>query len=279
MITIDNSLKPQDLQSQLKRFWQLSGEKILHIDREYDEGQGAPVFTIKGKYSTRGWTEWTQGFQFGSAILQFDATGENAFLEMGRRKTVDKMAPHLSHTGVHDHGFNNISTYGNLLRLMQEGKIERNAWEQEFYALALKVSGAVQASRWTKTPEGGYIYSFNGPHSLFVDTIRSCRILMLSHALGHALPGENDVKANLLERALQHMAATAKYCLYYGEGRDIYDVWGRTAHESIFNVNDGQYRCPNAQQGYTGLLDLDARTGLGDMRVCRGTGVFGNGQR
>ena len=47
MITIDNSLKPQDLQSQLKRFWQLSGEKILHIDREYDEGQGAPVFTDK----------------------------------------------------------------------------------------------------------------------------------------------------------------------------------------------------------------------------------------
>ena len=171
---------------------------------------------------------------------------------MGRRKTVDKMAPHLSHTGVHDHGFNNISTYGNLLRLMQEGKIERNAWEQEFYALALKVSGAVQASRWTKTPEGGYIYSFNGPHSLFVDTIRSCRILMLSHALGHALPGENDVKVSLLERAMQHMNVTAKYCLYYGEGRDIYDVWGSTAHESIFNVNDGQYRCPNAQQGYTG---------------------------
>ena len=27
------------------------------------------------------------------------------------------MAPHVSHVGVHDHGFNNVSTYGNLLRL------------------------------------------------------------------------------------------------------------------------------------------------------------------
>src|SRR5207247_3258977 len=26
---------------------------------------------------------------------------------------------------------------------------------------------------------------------------------------------------------------------------------GRVAHESIFNVNDGHYRCPNSQQGYS----------------------------
>ena len=33
------------------------------------------------------------------------------------------MAPHVTHVGVHDHGFNNVSTYGNLLRLMNEGRI------------------------------------------------------------------------------------------------------------------------------------------------------------
>ena len=37
-----------------------------------------------------------------------------------------------------------------------------------------RCSGAVQAARWSRTAEGGgYIYSFNGPHSLFVDTIRT----------------------------------------------------------------------------------------------------------
>src|SRR3970040_2892604 len=153
---------------------------------------GSPVFTINGNYTTRGWTEWTQGFQYGSALLQFDATGEPAFLETGRRNTLKKMAPHLTHKGVHDHGFNNISTYVNLLRLMAKKKYACDEWEKNCYELALKVSGAVQAMRWTVIHEGGFIYSFNGPHSLFVDTVRSCRIVMLSGRLGHVLMDEND---------------------------------------------------------------------------------------
>ena len=250
---INYTIKPEDLKSKLERFWELSGEKISLIENEYDQKGGTPVFTVKGKYSTRGWTEWTQGFQYGSAILQFDATGDETFLNIGRENTVNKMASHISHVGVHDHGFNNVSTYGNLHRLMKEGKIPQNDWEQNFYELALKASGSVQTSRWAKNKDGGYIYSFNGPQSLFVDTIRSCRVLMISHLLGHYLPGENDVRISLFDRAIQHLVSTAIYSVYYGEGRDSYDVWGRTAHESIFNPNDGNYRCPNSQQGYTGF--------------------------
>src|ERR1035441_1363304 len=222
------------------------------IPRDRAPANGAPVFTVGGKYTSRGWTEWTQGFQFGSAILQFDATGDAEFLEIGRRRTVDLMAPHLSHTGVHDHGFNNVSTYGNLLRLMTEGRIAENLWERRFYQVALKVSGAAQAARWSRTAEGGgYIYSFNGPHSLFVDTIRTLRAPAVSHLLGHVLMGENDRRISLIDRVAQHARATARYAVWYGEGRDAYDVRGRTAHESIFNVNDGNYRCPNSQQGYS----------------------------
>ena len=253
MLKIDHQLQPENLSKKLSLFWELSGEKIKAIDKNYNVAKGSPVFTVAGKYSTRGWTEWTQGFQFGSAILQFDATGDNYFLESGRKSTIEKMAPHISHIGVHDHGFNNLSTYGNLLRLMNEGKIPFNEWEKNFYELAIKLSGAVQAVRWTKINDGGFIYSFNGPHSLFVDTIRSVRILLASHLLGHVFQGEGDAKISLLERAIQHISATAKYSVFYGEGRDSYDVWGRTAHESIFNVNDGNFRCPNSQQGYTGF--------------------------
>ncbi|HWR99784.1 MAG TPA: hypothetical protein VN249_04165 [Prolixibacteraceae bacterium] len=252
-MNLDYLIKPADLKGKLDRFWTLSGEKIKAIESEYDKTQGAPVFTKKGKYTSRGWTEWTQGFQFGSAILQFDATGDESFLEAGRQNTVRSMAHHISHTGVHDHGFNNISTYGNLHRLMKEERIPFNAWEKEFYELALKASGAVQADRWSQIGGGGFIYSFNGPHSLFVDTIRSCRILMMAHRLGHFLPGENDSHISLFQRAIDHLLATAKYAVYYGEGRDSYDVWGRTAHESVFNPNDGNYRCPNSQQGYSGF--------------------------
>jgi unsaturated chondroitin disaccharide hydrolase len=253
MIKINHNLKPSDLSGKLKKFWQLSGDKIHLIEKEYDESKGSPVFTVNGKYSSRGWTEWTQGFQYGSALLQFDATGEKEALDYARKRTVEKMAPHVSHLGVHDHGFNNVSTYGNLLRLMVEGKIPFNEWEKNFYELALKISGAVQASRWTPIKDGGYIHSFNGAHSLFVDTIRSCRSLTISHMLGHVFQGEGDAKISLLGRAILHMKATAKYSVFYGEGRDSYDVWGRTAHESIFNVKDGNFRCPGTQQGYSGF--------------------------
>jgi hypothetical protein len=191
-----------------------------------------------------------------SSALRFCNRTQQAIkrcLELGRKKTVEVMAPHVSHTGVHDHGFNNVSTYGNLLRLMHEGKTVFNEWEKNFYEVALKISGAVQASRWTVIKDGGFIHSFNGAHSLFVDTIRSVRSLILGHILGHVLQAEGDQKISLLDRAIQHIKATAKYAVFYGEGRDMYDVWGRTAHESIFNVKDGNFRCPNSQQGYSGF--------------------------
>ena len=256
-IKIDSRLTPQKLVPAIERMFELSAQKILNIEKTWKPAAGTPVFTVKGRYTSRGWTEWTQGFQFGSAILQFDATNDARFLELGRRKTIELMATHVSHVGVHDHGFNNVSTYGNLLRLMREGRIEWNDREKDFYELALKVSGAVQAARWTPLSSGsGYIYSFNGPHSLFIDTLRSLRSLAIAHKLGHVLMGEQDRRISLLVRLLQHAHTTARFNIYEGpkqDGarRDAYDVRGRTAHEAIFNPNDGSFRCPNSQQGYS----------------------------
>jgi len=251
-LIIDSSVTLEDLRKPLSAFWPLSGEKIASLCESWDPADGSPVFTVRGRYTSQGWTEWTQGFQFGWAILQFDATGDPRFLEIGRRGTLAHMAPHVSHVGVHDHGFNNLSTYGNLRRLMLEGRIPHDPWESEFYDLAIKTSGAVQAARWRTTRDGyGYIYSFNGPQSLFADTIRSVRILLLAHLLGHVLMGENDEPISLLGRGLEHARTTARWNVFYGEGRDIYDEWGRVAHESVFNVTDGRFRTPATQQGYS----------------------------
>lgn len=251
-LKIDSKLTPRALVPKIERMFELSAQKILSLERTWKPADGTPVFTVKGRYTSRGWTEWTQGFQYGSAILQFDATGEDRFLEIGRRGTVERMASHVSHTGVHDHGFNNISTYGNLLRLMREARIPHDEWEQRFDELALKVSGAVQAARWTMLSDGtGFIHSFNGPHSLFVDTIRSCRSLAVAYQLGHVLMGEQDERISLLQRLIEHVLNTARYNVYYGDDRDAYDVRGRTAHEAVFNVASGVFRCPNSQQGYS----------------------------
>jgi hypothetical protein len=249
---INESITLSDLGSKLSRVFDLAGQKIRAIDGSWDPADGTPVFTVDGTYTTRGWTEWTQGFQFGCAVLQFDATGDDTCLEIGRKGTVDKMASHVSHIGVHDHGFNNLSTYGNLRRLLLEGRTSGDDWERVFYEMAIKASGAVQAARWTPISDGkGYIHSFNGPHSLFSDTIRSCRILGVAHTLGHTLMGEGDRSISLLERLIHHAETTATYNIYYGSGRDSYDVRGRVVHESIFNVNDGNYRCASTQQGYS----------------------------
>jgi unsaturated chondroitin disaccharide hydrolase len=249
---IKPSLKAKDLLPLIGKLFDASGAKIMAIHKRWKPESGTPVFTVKGKYTTRGWTEWTQGFQFGAALLQFDADGDKRFLDYGIQGTLTTMASHVSHIGVHDHGFNNVSTYGNLLRLHREGRIPRDSWAEAFCELALKVSGAVQAARWTTLPDNlGYIYSFNGPHSLFVDTIRSLRSLSAAHTLGHVLMGEQDRRISLLERMLQHAEATARYNIYFGQGRDIYDIRGRAVHEAIFNITNGAFRCPNTQQGYS----------------------------
>ncbi|MEM7622163.1 MAG: glycosyl hydrolase [Planctomycetota bacterium] len=255
MIDTTNALSPQDLLPDIKRMWDASAPKVRSIDKRCTHGTASPVFTVEGCYQAQGWTEWTRGFQHGAALLQYDATGDPAFLGLGRDRTVVDMPAHLTHIGVHDHGFNNVSTYGNLLRLIREGRAD--AGDAGACEVALKLSGAVQASRWTPIQaidgdeQSGYIHSFNGAHSLFVDTIRSCRSLAVAHAMGHVLLAEQDERIDLLHRLIRHAKATAAYSIYYGEGRDAYDEPGRAVHEYLFNVKNGVPRAPSTQQGYS----------------------------
>ncbi len=263
---IDNTIKPASLTKQLTRTFELAQTKVRAIDKRWDPSKGTPVFTVNGKYTTRGWTEWTQGFQYGCAILTYDATEDQHLHELGLRRTIDHMSHHVTHIGVHDHGFNNLSTYGNLRRLMLEGRTPMHAWEMAYYDMALKASGAVQAARWQGThpakdkagleptahaPALGYIYSFNGPHSLFVDTMRTTRILGVAWQLGHKLMHENDKAADLLKRLVLHGLTTNQHIIFHGQSGQTYDVRGRTAHEAVFNRNDGNFRCRSSQQGYS----------------------------
>ncbi len=249
---LDLSLTPDDLGPLLDRFFEIAAVKVRGLHREWDPSRGSPVFTVEGRYTTRSWTEWTLGFFCGMPLLLFEARGDGEFYDLGRRSTFETLPNHLTHIGVHDHGFNILSSYGNLRRLRLEGKIEPPPGESEMIDLALRVSGAVQAARWTSLADGrGYVYSFNGPHSLFCDTIRTCRITALSHRLGHVLLGDGDERINLLHRTIDHLVTTLRYNVYYGRNRDVWDVAGRVAHESIFDVRTGTYRCPSTQQGYS----------------------------
>ena len=251
-MNIDNTIRIEDVEPRIADVTALAKKKITAMHARWKDEWGTPVCTRAGLYTSRSWTEWTRGFYVGLPLLVFDIDGDEAFLNLGRNACVHSMATHITHMGVHDHGFNSVSTYGNLLRLMNEGRIAENAWERHFYELALKVSGAVQARRWTHlSDESGFVHSFNGAHSLFADTIRSMRVLALSHLLGHSLKDEQDASVSLLKRMILHAEATSAYNVYFGKARDTYDVRGRVAHESVFNVRSRSYRCPNSQQGFS----------------------------
>ncbi len=221
--------------------------------RSYDESRGSPVFTVKASWTSRGWTEWTQGFQYGSALLQFDATGEQEFLAGGRRKTHERMAP-----APHAHGRARP-------RLQQRQHLRRPAAPDERGPDPRGRRGARRLRARAEGERGRAGAAMDadrrtGAGSSTPSTARTrcswtrcgrCGRWRSRTSLGHVLLEENDRRVSLLERLVQHAAATARYSVYYGEGRDAYDVSGRVAHESIFNVNDGSYRCPGTQQGYS----------------------------
>ena len=260
---IDAKVTAKSLLGDTERVFKLAAKKCRLLDKHWDPANGTPVFTVDGEYTTRGWTEWTQGFVYGNAILCGDALDDAKLIKLGKQRTVDHMLPHVTHIGVHDHGFNNLSTYGNLLRLMNEKKIKEDPWERKTYENAIAASGAVQAARWQGAQPGtpgadtagsqnlGYVYSFNGPHSLFIDTMRTVRILGVAWQLGHVLMHENDKAANLLKRSVLHGLTTNRFIVFHGKSEHTYDVRGRTAHEGVFNRNDGNFRCRSTQQGYS----------------------------
>jgi hypothetical protein len=118
---IENKLVPADLSASVKTLFALAADKTLRLSQRWDVTQGAPVITVGGQYVGRNWTQWTQGFAYGNAILCYDITGREDLLKIGRDQTAAHMAEHVTHIGVHDHGFNNLSTYGQLRRLALEG--------------------------------------------------------------------------------------------------------------------------------------------------------------
>jgi len=252
---IHSSIRATDLKAKALTTAELAANKTRALLGRWKSEDGAPVITVNGKYTSRSWTNWTHGFLFGNALLAFEIGGDERLVELARQHIRREMPVHLTHTGVHDHGFNCVSTYGNLRRLIRSGRIADDGGDLAASEMALKVSGAVQSNRWTQLADGsGYIYSFNGSHSLFVDTFRTLRICGLSHLLGHLLSGEQDKRIDLLDRMMTHARTSARYNIYYGEHRDSYDLpddRGRTVHEAIFNPASGAFRCPSSQQGYS----------------------------
>ena len=86
---------------------------------------------------------------------------------------------------------------------------------------------AACAEPWTRA-----IARASGPRA------RGTRGTSSAHRLGHSLSGENDRRISLLDRLIQHCAATARYGVFYGDGRDAYDErsWPRALRAVLAQV-------------------------------------------
>ena len=82
---LNSTLTPRDLLPAIDQTLELAAEKNLRLDHRWKASDGAPVITIKGQYTARSWTQWTQGFQYGNALLCFDMTGDQDQLDAARR--------------------------------------------------------------------------------------------------------------------------------------------------------------------------------------------------
>ena len=162
------------------------------------------------------------------------------------------MASHVTHVGVHDHGFNNVTTYGNLLRLMREGRIDASEWERVLRAGAegdrRGAGGALD--RPARRPRLHLLVqrpalAVRRHHPLAARAGRGAPAR--PRADGRARPAASRCCSGCSSTPRPPRATTSTSAT----GRDTYDVRGRVAHESIFNVNDGAYRCPSSQQGYS----------------------------
>jgi len=113
MLQIDYGLQPLHLRKKIGRLWQCRGE-IAAIEKRRDLSKGSRCSRCAVDYTARGWTEWTQGFQYGSAILQFDATGEERFLRIGVTGRCDSWPRTSRIPACTTTGSINVSTYGNF---------------------------------------------------------------------------------------------------------------------------------------------------------------------
>ena len=180
-----------------------------------------PMYTVGGRWQREGekWTHWCEGFYPGIFWLLHEHTGK----EVWRRRAEEysrRLEPRRFDRTVHDLGFLFFSTYGRWYRLTADPELRA----------VLIDAGRTLALRREK---GGYLKSFIGPQSLFIDIIMNVGIIFWA--------ARETGDATLRAIALEHCRTTAKH---------LVRADGSTAHEGIFDLDSGVFLREGTHQGY-----------------------------
>jgi unsaturated chondroitin disaccharide hydrolase len=191
-------------------------ERILHEYPGY-----YPMYTVSGRWVREGerWTNWCEGFFPGILWLLHKHTRDERW-QTRAEKYSRPLAPRKQDRSVHDLGFLFFSTYLRWYRLKGDPAL-RDVLIEAGRTLALR------------RQEGGYLASFVGKESLFIDIIMN---------VGLVLWAANETgDAELRAIGLEHCGTTAKYLVRPD---------GSTAHEGIFDVETGRFLRQSTHQGW-----------------------------
>ncbi len=181
-----------------------------------------PMYTVGGLWNREGerWTHWCEGFYPGIFWLLHKHTGAASWRVAAERYS-RPLEPRRHDRTVHDLGFLFFSTYLRWYHLTGDDSLKQ----------VLIDAGRTLALRRQK---GGYLASFVGPQSLFVDIMMNVGlVLWAANATG------DDA---LRQIALEHCRTTAKYLVRPDGG---------TAHEAIFDET-GRFVEQTTHQGWNG---------------------------
>jgi len=183
-----------------------------------------PMYTQAGKWKHSGesWTHWCDGFLGGMMWIFYSHTGQDRWLEKAMHYS--RLIEHRKLDGnVHDLGFLFWSTYQRWFELSGDSEIQQ----------VVITAGETMGTRYQE--KGGYLCSFIGRESLFIDIMMNIGIVFYA-----ALQTGNT---QLLEIAHRHCQTTQRY-LVRGDGS--------TAHEGIFDVESGEFLRQSTHQGWRG---------------------------
>jgi unsaturated chondroitin disaccharide hydrolase len=182
----------------------------------------APMYTVGGRWNREGerWTHWCEGFFPGILWLLHRHTGEPEWRRWAEQYS-RVLEPRRHDRAVHDLGFLFLSTYLRWYSLTGDPAL-RDVLIEAGRTLALR------------RQKGGYLASFLGPQSLFIDIMMNVGIIFWA-------ANETD-DAALRAVALEHCRTSQRYLVRPDGG---------TLHEAIFDPETGHFLRASTQQGYS----------------------------
>jgi unsaturated chondroitin disaccharide hydrolase len=181
-----------------------------------------PMYTVEGRWGREGerWTHWCEGFFPGILWLLYKYTGDGSWSGFAKQYS-RALEPRRHDRSVHDLGFLFLSTTMRWYHLTGDPAL-RDVLIEAGRTLALR------------RQKGGYLASFVGPESLFIDIMMNVGIIFwAANATGDEA---------LRKVALEHCRTTARHLVRPDGG---------TAHEGLFDTETGQFLRESTHQGYS----------------------------